>query len=314
MRLYNIFYVCKSCLPSLTEVKVYVKKDNNDVCLVYYWGGAKRALDTLKKIECFEKDIDELYSMMDSYRIKLETSEIPKTVRIDFEKKLEGIKTSVETLVNLCVMMEMGSSESGIDVKIPRCESLKEYIGYLKEIDFMFTQCPYLLHKDEKIQFTNVDVGSQWLAFAVIGTTGAFCILNNLASIIKKVIEIRSNILVYKQQELFIEEYRRGKDAREDVMDETVEMLKKMKDVVMNTCVSELENDLGELNDSEERDKVKKTMEIMATLMDKGVEIYSSIETPKEIKVLFPFEKDTAILPDNVLKYIEEKALGEEEQ
>lgn len=45
----------------------------------------------------------------------------------------------------------------------------------------------------------------------------------------------------------------------------------------------------------------------MVVLMDKGVEIYSSIETPKEIKVLFPVDKDTAILPDNITKLIEDK-------
>lgn len=313
MRLYNIFYVCKACLPRLKKVSTGIKSNNNEVYNIYCWGNAKRALDTLKKIECFEKDIDELYSMIDAYRIKLETSEIPRDNKFNFEKKLCAITTSVENFVKLCDMTEMGKAESGIDVKIPKCESLKEYMWYLKEIDFMFTQCPYLLHKDEEIRFDNVDVGSQWLAFAIAGTAGTFCILNNLASIIKKVIEIKSNILVYKQQELFVEEYRHRKDAREDVMDETVEMLKKMKDVVMNASVRELENDLGELNDSEERDKVRRTMETMAILMDKGVEIYSSIETPKEIKVLFPFEKDAPILPDNILKLIEEKNSGEQE-
>ena len=48
-------------------------------------------------------------------------------------------------------------------------------------------------------------------------------------------------------------------------------------------------------------------MNSLVNTMDKCVELYSSIETPKEIKVLFPFEKDTAILPDNITKLIEEK-------
>lgn len=42
--------------------------------------------------------------------------------------------------------------------------------------------------------------------------------------------------------------------------------------------------------------------EMRVPFLHKGVEIHSSIETPKEIKVLFPLQKDTAVLPDNILK------------
>lgn len=199
--------------------------------------------------------------------------------------------------------MEMGKTESGIDVKIPKCSSLKEYMGYLKEIDFIFAQCPYLLHEKEEIKFNNVDVGSQWLVFAVAGATTSFYILNNLAKLIQKAISISSNILVYKQQE----EALREMQLKNEVMEETVDVFKKFKQALLDKSISELEADIGELQDGEEQDKVKKTLENMVILMDKGVEIYSSIETPKEIKVLFPMDKDTAILPDNITKLIEDK-------
>ena len=70
----------------------------------------------------------------------------------------------------------------------------------------MFTQCPYLLHEKEQIKFNNVYVGSQWLAFAVTGVTGSFCILNNFAKLVQKVNAIKSNILVYGQQEEMLKE------------------------------------------------------------------------------------------------------------
>lgn len=43
----------------------------------------------------------------------------------------------------------------------------------------------------------------------------------------------------------------------------------------------------------------------------KGVEIYSSIETPKEIKVLFLFSDTQQTLPDNLIKYLEDKVITE---
>lgn len=83
---------------------------------------------------------------------------------------------------------------------------------------------------------------------------------------------------------------------------------------MLENSVSDLENDIGKLQNGEERDKVKKTLEDMVVLMDKGVEIYSSIETPKEIKVLFPMDKDNAILPDNITKLIEDKESDTEKE
>lgn len=301
MRLYNIFYVCKLCLPSIRAVTWENTKPY--IYLVKNWGDCKKSLDSLKKIECFEKKVERLYSILDDFQLKKEVARLSSEDLPNFEKALLDISVSVEMMIDLCDMLEMGKADSGIDVKIPKCDSLKEYMGYLKEIDFMFTQCPYLLHDKEEIKFNNVDVGSHWISFVVLGITGGFYILNNLAKIVQKAVAIKSNILVYRQQEEMLKEMQ----MKNEVLEETVETFKMFKQTLLDSSVSELEDDIGELQDGEERDKVKKTLEDMVVLMDKGVEIYSSIETPKEIKVLFPFEKDTAILPDNITKLLEEK-------
>lgn len=303
MRLYNIFFLCKSCLPRLKKVELKSEVNDKNICIVNNWGDCKEALDILKNLECFREKVEELYSVFDSYHIKLKTSQIPRDVNIIFRKILNEICGAVEVLVNMCDMMEMGQAESGIDIKIPKCESLKEYMSYLKDIDFIFTQCPYLLDDKEEVRFNNVDVGSQWLTFVVLGAAGTFYILNNLAKIIQKAIAIKSNIIVYRQQEEMLKEMQ----SKNEVAEETVQIFKKFKKTLLDESVSELEADVGKLQNGEERDKVKKTLEDMVILMDKGVEIYSSIETPKEIKVLFPFQKDAAILPDNILKMIEDK-------
>lgn len=303
MRLYNIFYICKKCLPDIRAVEVVQSAKNSNVFTIKNWGNCKKSLDILIKVECFSKKIGTVYSMLDPYRIKMSTSQISSDTRKEFQKKLIELVSSVEILVKLGDMMELGKTESGIDVKIPKCSSLKEYMGYLKEIDFIFTQCPYLLHDEEEIKFNNVDVGSQWLVFAVTGITTSFYILNNLAKLVQKAIAIKSYILVYKGQEKMLKEMQ----MKNDVMEETVDVFKKFKQTLLDESVFELEADIGTLQNGEERDKVKKTLENMVILMDKGVEIYSSIEAPKEIKMLFPMDKETPILPDNIMKLIEDK-------
>ena len=66
------------------------------------------------------------------------------------------------------------------------------------------------------------------------------------------------------------------------------------------------------MKDGEERGKVEKTLEKMVLLIDKGVEIYSSIETTNEVKALFPTNENNPILPDNIVKLLEKKEDTEE--
>lgn len=309
MRLYNIFYVCKAALPAINKTQILTIQGDNNVVLIRGWGECKKYMDSLKMIECFTRKIKTLYKITD-WQIDQSEIRLPTANRKAFEKLFCEIKASVEVLANLCDMMEMGEAESGIDIKIPKCDSLREYMGYLKDIDFLFTQCPYLLNEKEEVKFNTVDVGSQWLSFIVLGAAGTFCILNNLAKLIQKAVEIKSNIIVCKQQEEMLKEMRQKNEVGEEIVD----VFKKFKQDKLNECVSDLEGELGELKDNEERDKVKRSVENIVFLMEKGVEIYSSIETPKEIKVLFPFQKDTAILTDDILRLIEDKkeSSGEE--
>lgn len=304
MRLYNIFYVCKTALPNIQGIKTIEMKGSEEYFLVRNWRNCKKSLDALYGIECFHNEISNLYKLLD-WRIKTDLDEIhlhPSFMK-SFLSYIGRISFSVETMVKLCDMTEMGQTESGIDIKIPKCDSLKEYMGYLKDIDFLFTQCPYLLDEKEEVKFNTVDVGSQWLSFIVLGAAGTFYILNNLARLIQKAVEIKSNIIVYKQQEEMLKEMRQKNEVGEEIVD----VFKKFKQDKLNECVSDLEGEIGELKDNEERDKVKRSVESLVFMMEKGVEIYSSIETPKEIKVLFPFQKDAAILTDDILKLIEDK-------
>ena len=94
---------------------------------------------------------------------------------------------------------------------------------------------------------------------------------------------------------------------KNEATNETIDVFKKMKRMVMDGYVNDLESEIGELSNGEERGKVEKSLEKLSLLIDKGVEIYSSIDTPNEVKVLFPTNKDNLILPDNIIKLLEKK-------
>ena len=213
----------------------------------------------------------------------------------------------MQGVVDLYESMHDGISQPGIDIKIPSCESLKDYIKILDDIDFIITQCPYLRNENEDIKYRGTDVGSDWITFAIIMSStvsASFVVLNNLASLMNKAIQIKSNKKVLDMQD----EILKTMQSKNEATQETVDAFKKMKKITYKQYVDELQNELGRLENGEEEGKVAKSLEKLANLLDKGVEIHTSIETPKEIKVLFPFVETQQTLPDSLLKYIEDKA------
>ncbi len=306
MRLYNIYYMCKSSLPVIGSIeRIEVRNVNNNAHTGYKiknWGAAKVVLAELKKIKCLEVNIEALCNTLNFVAIDQIEPEVTVDSGRKFALALDDLYVTLQTIVDLYESLELEQNRCGIDVKIPKCSSLKEYMEYLKEIEFVFTQCPYLLMDGEEIKFNNVDVGSQWLSFLVV-TAGTFGILNNLARLVDKAVAIKSHIITLKQQEKLLDSMRLKNEATEEAID----VFKKMKRITMEEYVADVEAELGELKDGEERGKVEKTLEKLVILLDKGVGIYSSIETPNEVKQLFPINEDNLILPDNIVKLLEKK-------
>ena len=104
--------------------------------------------------------------------------------------------------------------------------------------------------------------------------------------------EVKSKLIKCKEQEQILEMMRQKNELLEEIVDIYKHLNQDARD---------------ETRENEKGNESNLTKEALMELIDKGMELYSSIETPKEIKVLFPFEKDTAILPDNITKLLEEK-------
>ena len=263
----------------------------------------------MQVIDFISGDALEVYESLSPIDREKEIPYIGGSTHNDFISAFNTLICKIKTVVNLYESMGGGESSPGVDIKIPYCRDLDEYISILKDINFILYQCPYLSRSDEELRFNGTDIGSEWITF-VLTTSGitagagcAFYILNRLAALINKAIALRSNADVFKMQEEMI----KSMQDKNEIMSETLDVFKKMKDLTIKKYVDELKEEYGDLNDPEEQDKVSKTLEKLVYVMDKGVEIYTSIETPKEIKVLFPFSEKQDELPNNLLKYLEAK-------
>lgn len=306
MRLYNTYYLCKQCEPAISNLKIATIQQNQAYA-IEDWENYTQALFTLRHVTALTECIDDFYATIPVFVREKPKPEIgPETRRI-LGVKQNIITNKIQTIIALYEGLNSSENNNGIDVKIPSCESLEKYISCLKEIDFIFTQCPFLQHKEGQIKFNTVDVGSQWVTFLVVATTGTAVtsyILKNLAMLVDKAIQAKSHILNLKQQEEII----RSQDLQNSVLETNLEIFDSLRKHYLSEAVKEMESELDEefIKDGEERGKAEKSIEKLCGLLGKGVEIYASIDTQKEIQVLFPAFEDKVELPDNIIKYIED--------
>ncbi|RHQ09930.1 hypothetical protein DW981_12445 [Clostridium sp. AM49-4BH] len=306
MRLYNIYYLCNASVDGIRNLNYkqnHYANGKSDYTLEN-WKGAVQSYDVIRKIPFLSNEVKELIDNVPAYvysdaspKVNNETAEIVKQSNVKLLAKLEAI-------IELYQSMDAGESQEGVDIKIPACSTLDEYIGYLKDINFILNQCPMIANSSEQVVFNTVDVGSMWLSLLVKGAVGSHIILNILAKLSEVSIKFLSDYRVLKMQDEYLVAMRQKNEIGEEVLD----TFKKLKETMMDEKVSEFEKECDtKITDPEERDRTARTIEKLAILVDKGVEIYSSIETPDEIKVMFPFTENAPLLPEGLQKLIEAK-------
>lgn len=301
MKLYNVYRICKR---NIEEFNDYTAKKNEKTGLyiLFNWENIKHSLELVKKIPSFRKCInDYIFSVPVLVRENV-SPELDSSTAQKINSKLKVITTKMQTIIELYESMNLGDGGSGIDIKMPPCDDLKNYIAYLKDIEFIFSQCPFLQCENEVLKFDSVDVGSNWLKLT-IATASTCMILNNTAALIDKAIILRSHYVSIRQQE----EILKSQQNKNELSKEIIESYKFLHNTYMNAAISMLEKDLGDLKDPEERDKAERSLEKLVDLLDKGCEIYATLDAPDDVQALFPEMQSNLELPDNIVKYLEEK-------
>lgn len=310
LKLYNVYRLCKQNIDFFKESNIKKDNSNNNAYVIENWSEFKKHLIVIARIPVLKNDVITYIQGTPLFEIGISTYMPPITEKAAnyLNSKKQIICNKMQTIIDLYESMNLGDNSKGIDIKLPPCEDLKEYISYLRDIEFIFSQCPFLQCDGEILKFDSVDVGSNWIKLAII-TTSTCMLLTNTAALVDKAIILRSHYITVQQQE----EILKSQQLKNDLTEEQIEIYTKvLKNTYIKETISQLEAELGELADPEERDKVERTLEKLIILLDKGGEIYASLDAPEEIQALFPEIKSNLELPENIIKYLEDKDMKDE--
>lgn len=320
MRLYNIYYVCKMAMEDLSDVEIHREIVNGFPRMdIINLNKYENALETLSNLEFIKDYVRHTIQMITNIRNDNKfinstiNGKILTTVNISggdeanlINNQYSTIFNKVQSIIDLYESMKETKHQIGIDINIPPCQYLHEYLSILKDIDFIISQCPYLRSSDEDIQYDGADVGSDWITLVIV-STGAVAttsyILNNFAQLTKKVQEIRVRFQKIKQNEEFL----KTMNIKNELLEQMKNVYESEVEETFRNAIHELKEELGNLNDGEEESKVLKSLQKYNDLLDRGVQFYSSIESSPEIKELLPSSDDPKALTDTIVKYIEKK-------
>lgn len=308
MRLYSMYYVCKQYINMVKDMKVEERKDvnGNRYRCINNWLNKSKVINELAKVYPLRDITRKLYETIPTVYCDKNNFDVSEDIISKFIAARKELIVAMETVIAVYEMANtkvMEDISGGFDIKLPHFNDVGEFSKCLNDLDFIIKQCPYLKDKDEQIKYGSVDIGSTWLTFLIVGVSTGCILLNNISKIVDKAIKIKSHVVTVKAQE----EALRSLQIRNEVSGEVLSIFKQANKAIVDQCVDELQNELGKLSDGEEKDKVGKSLEKLAYWMDKGMQIYSTIEAPAEVKDLFPEQEDLSFLTDDIQKLLEMK-------
>lgn len=288
MRLRNIYILCKNNLKDIEKLEILDWIVNSDYMQVVNWQSVSEVLyKSLISIEYLKKPINELIESIPVMSRDKDIFAVPKPNAGEIVKKKNKLLTCMVDVINLYESMGMDNdTHTGIDIKLPKCNDFSDLKKCINELDFILYKCPLFIHGNETLKFETIDVGSMWLTFVIVGIgVGATSVLlNNIAAFIDKCLVIKSHKITIDQQKAKLKSLNMEEKAKQELL----ESLTKVYKVLVENDVKDLEKELGvELRDGDEKGRLLQAIEKTNALLDKGMQLYSSIDSPDEIKALF---------------------------
>lgn len=174
----------------------------------------------------------------------------------------------------------------GLDIKIPKIDNITELKRFIDDLEFVFTKCPFLQDDEESLKLQSVDNGSIWLIFVVVGASVAVgsVLLNNFAAFVDKCFVIKSHKNTCDMQKLQIKNEEMEQKEKEVLL----ESINKVYKISVNKAIKELQVSTGhQIQDGDEMGRAEQSFDKMIKMLDQGLQIYSAINSPEEVKALF---------------------------
>ena len=313
MKLRNIYVICRDNYKAIEQISAQtVTISGRTGKRVSGWNAGREALLHVQDVSSLRKNVESIIDSVPSFFIMKDSFDIESSEWNQLSARQNTLLLAMNTIIDLYESMGMDKDmdeKAGLDIKLPPYNDFSEFTGYVKDLEFVLTKCPFFNINEEQLKFSNVDVGSSWLTFFVVAgvaVAGGSVLLNNIAAFMDKCIILRSHYLTTQKQKQDLQSEKKAIEHKEAILSYIESIYQKEVD----QAIQEMEEITGynvKNRDGDEKARIEMCFSKMGDLIDKGLQIYSTIDSPKETKELFKPLEMKYISADDELKLLTKK-------
>lgn len=211
------------------------------------------------------------------------------------------LKVKLDNLIRLVGSLnssfeEIGGevNENSISIKLPKITDFEDLSKFSSDFHKILTQAIVNDEINGQVRIDSVENGSIWLD-VYLGTTAAVTLIGSLtwsaAVIFKKI----------KEGQL-IEQHVKSLKIKNDSLKEIQEKQKQALDLMIDAEAKSLYDESFEGNDNEQIERLKLSVKMLSSLIEKGAEIHPALNQPEKVTNLFPDMKKLNIIESRIKK------------
>lgn len=322
MQVRKIYVVCSETKKKLDEYKVsldtYYNKLNKETVLqpstktkiVPNTELKKKYYETYERLYAYVKNnlgtiryfMDTIFNMRNLLD-KRNFTDI-SALKNEFYNLLEKVNCAISLLVTISSRSE---EDLGLEIKLPDLNDITELKKHINSLEFVFTKCPFFQSDDASLKLETAENGSIVLIFGVVcaSVSVGSKFLNNIASFIDKCFVIKSHSLSCKRQKQEIE----NAEIEQKEKEELLKNINRLYRISVENAIRDMQVTTGcYIKDGDEKGRAEQSLEKMTKLLEQGLQIYASLDSPQEVKALFEPLEMHYLSTEKELKKIEKKS------
>jgi len=256
-------------------------------------------LEYIRPLHFYQKELNFLLNS-ELYQTTSDMLHVTDKTSKNIEEYARYLTTSFNALSMVLPNLTPKENDYSIDIKLPKPTDFSSLNTTLQTIDKIISQVIIHDEIDGSLNVNHWEYGSYWIEL-IVGSQAAVSLIAGIAWSSAVIAKKRVEVKIFEEQ---LRKLTIKNDSLEDVATAQKSSINKLiNDEAIGLFSQHFNNE-----DNEQRERIKLAIREFATLIQNGAEIHPSLETPENVKNLFPDYKQLKSIESQVTKQIEDKS------
>ena len=235
---------------------------------------ALEAIEALKQTEIFTRETTALLSESAIVNNVRDTIVVPPPIYNNFFNTLASLRERAAVFLGVLNEFIGEQDPHSIGVKLPPRLDLEQTAEIIRDLNKLLEQALVNPDTDGTITLQGFDRGSEWLEIGL----GSITALTFFSRMVQFYFRVKEKGVEIERQREQARTMRLGNDLMKEVNKTLTQDLETYREQELNKLLG---------NNNEQNERIKLSLDLLKTLMNKGLQILPSLSAPEETKLSF---------------------------